>query len=358
MRRNFLPFFLLLTVAACCSAQQFTNSGKFATSRQGLHGVQADESETIPPPGGPLPPSSFPSIAEAVTPEIQTLARGLENDPKRIFDFVHDHIRHVLYFGSKKGAHLTLLERSGNDFDQCALLVALLRTAGFSPTYHFGLLKMPYESSDHNDIRHWFGLSLTNTDYSTTQLRVGTLLEDRGYPTWFSFADNNSFAFHRVWVTLTVGSNTYFLDPAFKVSEPILSVIDLPTAMGLDTNALMTVASGTATADYVQNLSEAPLRNKLRDYTTNLLTSLQSNYPNASVEQIISGTQIIPSTSSALSQSLAFPTYDHGGQLQAVAWDNEPTNLMSQLAISFAGTNAHWCCASEADRKVGESPTR
>ncbi len=44
------------------------------------------------------------AIAEAVTPEIQALANGLENNPVRIFDYVHDHIRHVLYFGSKKGS--------------------------------------------------------------------------------------------------------------------------------------------------------------------------------------------------------------------------------------------------------------
>ena len=57
----------------------------------------------------------------------------------RIFDYVHDHIRHVLYFGSKKGAELTLFERSGNDFDQCALLVALLQAAGYSRAgYQFG----------------------------------------------------------------------------------------------------------------------------------------------------------------------------------------------------------------------------
>ena len=72
------------------------------------------------------------SIAETITPEIQALARGLENDPVRMFNYVHDHIRHVFYFGSKKGAELTLLEKSGNDFDQCALLVALLRAGGYT----------------------------------------------------------------------------------------------------------------------------------------------------------------------------------------------------------------------------------
>ena len=96
-----------------------------------------------------------PEIAEAITPEIQALARGLENDPVRIFNYVHDHIRHVLYFGSKKGAELTLLERSGNDFDQCALLVSLLRASGnTNVSYEFGMLKMPYDSGDTNDVHH------------------------------------------------------------------------------------------------------------------------------------------------------------------------------------------------------------
>src|SRR5207248_9750723 len=101
-------------------------------------------------------------IAEAITPDIAALARGLENDPLRIFNYVHDHIRYVLYFGSKKGAQLTLLEKSGNDFDQCALLVALLRAAGFTNTgysagYEFGPMSLPYDSADHQDLHHWLG---------------------------------------------------------------------------------------------------------------------------------------------------------------------------------------------------------
>ncbi|MEI6196299.1 MAG: hypothetical protein WCS42_18425, partial [Verrucomicrobiota bacterium] len=53
-------------------------------------------------------------VAEVITPQIQSLADGLQHDPQRIFDYVHDQIRFVLYFGSKKGAQLTLLEKSGN----------------------------------------------------------------------------------------------------------------------------------------------------------------------------------------------------------------------------------------------------
>src|SRR5207249_12199073 len=118
--------------------------------------------------------------------------------------------------------------------------------------------------------------------------------------------------------------------------------IDLHSATGLDTNALFTVADGSNTADYVQNLKEATVRDKLRDYTTNLLGYLQINLPNALVEQVLGGQQIVSSVGTPLSQSRPFPVYTYGGQLPLVAWDNEPSSLMSKFSISFASTNYQW----------------
>src|SRR5205814_3082382 len=130
-------------------------------------------------------------IAEAITPEIQALARGLENDPLRIFTYVHDHIRYVLYFGSKKGAQLSLLEKSGNDFDQCALLVALLRAAGYSSAaYQFGWMGIPYNATNgtHNDLQHLLGLTQVNTNWLSTSNYLDYLFWTvRGYPTYYVF---------------------------------------------------------------------------------------------------------------------------------------------------------------------------
>ena len=285
---------------------------------------------------------SNPLVAETITPDIQSLARGLGNDPVKIFNYVHDNIRQVFYFGSKKGAELTLLEKSGNDFDQCALLVALLRQAGYSPGYDFGVMKMPYDATDgtHNDLHHWLGLSLVNTNWTATLDYFSHLFGTRGYPYLGNiYGDNNTLGMQRVWVTLTIGSTNYLLDPAFKVSEPT-NGINLASAMGFSSNAVMTAAGGTDTANYVTNLNEASLRSALTGYTTNLLNYIQSNYPNASVQQILGGQQIVPSTNTALSQSLLFsPDSTPFGMYQ---WDNEPTNLMSSLTITFAGTNYQW----------------
>jgi hypothetical protein len=156
------------------------------------------------------------AIAEEITPDIQTLADNLGGDPTRIFNYVHDQIRYVHYFGSKKGAELTLLERSGNDFDQCALLSALLQASGYSPTYQYAMLKMPYDNpTNHQDLKHWLGLSMLNTNWATTTLNYfGYLAGTRGTPVWYTFPpDTNTIALPRVWVALTIGGTNYYLEP-------------------------------------------------------------------------------------------------------------------------------------------------
>jgi len=93
---------------------------------------------------------------DLVTPEILSLAAGLKNDPIKIFQYVRNHIKYECYYGSKKGAHLTLLEGSGNDFDQAALLVALLRAAGQTASYEYGPCTFSY-----NQMVGWWGISGT-----------------------------------------------------------------------------------------------------------------------------------------------------------------------------------------------------
>lgn len=74
------------------------------------------------------------NFADQITPDIQALARGLQYDPLNIFHFVKNRVAYECYYGSKKGAHLTLMEMGGNDYDQSSLLVALLRASGYQPT--------------------------------------------------------------------------------------------------------------------------------------------------------------------------------------------------------------------------------
>lgn len=334
----------LFMATAVCGAQadnaEFTGGGMF---RNKIRCVPKETPPTLSTaaisaaPGGfsSMSMPSAPEIAEASTPEIEALARGLENDPKKIFDFVHDHIQYTHYFGSRKGAQLTLLERSGNDFDQCALLVALLRSAGYTANYSFSLVSMHYENADDQDFKHWIGLTMdesTKGADAVTSFAV-SVNDYCGFPYSDRYGSGDEIKLHRVWVQLSWNGTNYNLDPAFKVSEPIAG-IDLANAMGLDTNQLMSVAGGTNTADYVQSLNETNITNNLRDYTTNFLSYLQSNAPNSSVEDVIGGRDIVSSVGQPLDQALPFTVFSQ----YTLNWDNIPTNLMATLSITLDDT--------------------
>ena len=82
--------------------------------------------------------SSVGNEADIITPEIQALAENLNNDILAIHRYVTHNIKFEAYYGSKRGANLTLLEKRGNAHDQCSLLIALLRAAGHEANYIIG----------------------------------------------------------------------------------------------------------------------------------------------------------------------------------------------------------------------------
>src|SRR5579864_8823850 len=101
-----------LAIAAACSAQ-ISDPGWY-------NGPQRDTNSLSLPNGGSDPSTAsltagityalddlVPNMAEAITPLIQDVGGGL-NDPVAIYNYVHDNIQYVPYFGSKKGAQLTL----------------------------------------------------------------------------------------------------------------------------------------------------------------------------------------------------------------------------------------------------------
>ena len=260
---------------------------------------------------------------------------------------MHDQIRYVHYFGSKKGAELTLLERSGNDFDQCALLSALLQAAGFTNNnvgYQFGYMKIPYDNPDGTlrDLHHWLGLSLLNTNWTNTTTFFGWFLGTRGYgaPFYTFPGDTNDIAFQRLWVTFANNGVIYYLDPSFKVSEPIPG-INLSSAMGLNTGTLLTNAGGTNTGNYVSGLNESSLRGSLQNCNSNLLLYLSNNLPNATVAQVVGGQQIVSSTGLPLTNALTFPLYTNS-TYPFLNWSWQPTNFMSAFSISLGGSNQTW----------------
>lgn len=76
-----------------------------------------------------------------ITPEIAALAESLNWNPLNIYAWVSSNIETEWYWGSMKGAAETLRQKSGNDADQAALLIALMRAANFPARYVRGVIE-------------------------------------------------------------------------------------------------------------------------------------------------------------------------------------------------------------------------
>jgi RHS repeat-associated protein len=75
--------------------------------------------------------------------ELLAKAKDLGYDYVRIFEFVRNQVTTEWYAGSQKGALGVLRSLAGNDVDQAALLVALLRASGAPARYVSGVIELP-----------------------------------------------------------------------------------------------------------------------------------------------------------------------------------------------------------------------
>lgn len=256
--------------------------------------------------------------ATTITPEITELARALQHDPKLIYEYVRNNIDYVPYFGSLKGATLTYLDGSGNDFDQASLTIALLRASGYTASYEYGTMTLTRDY-----LVWWLG---TGTSWSV----IWHVLAYGGIP--IEIPNTSEAIITRVWVKANIDGTDYRFDPALKGYYETPK-IDIGAALNYNrTDLINEVSNGAAiTSDYVQNLNEAALSNKLAEYSSNLVSTIRSQYPNSTVEEIVSGRSIIETTLSEYQTSLPHPT-----TIEAT-WDNIPPEYTATVRIQHLG---------------------
>ena len=270
-------------------------------------------------PAEPEEPALIPlalSASESTDAEIMELAKSLDNDPLRIFNWVRNNIDYEHYYGQRKGAVLTFLEGSGNDLDQCTLLAELLEASGAVSDiqYRRGQHRMALTGNDGINVYDFLGLSQTPFPGQTYEEAFGQpnpvpisdeaaklllfpfdFLSNRGTPdngnTYFE--DYTSIAFYRFWLRVDIGGTIYELDPSFKTYERINGV-DLLAAAGYNRADLLNAANSISTdPNYALNLSESGIRSYLTGISQNILTELQNAYPDLSLAEIINGRRII-----------------------------------------------------------------
>ena len=265
-------------------------------------------------------PSDRTSCATVITPEISELARALQYDPLLIYDYVHNHIDYAAYFGSLKGATLTYMDASGNDFDQASLLIALLRASGYTASYEFGTMTIPVWK-----LSNWVGVGLS------WQI-VQRVFAWGGIPIDSGPNDDGEVEVVRVWVRAHIDGLDYFFDPSLKSYDYVLR-IDIGPALGYSREDLMAGVTDGATLadDYVQNLNEERLREMLVQYSSNLVHMLRTEYPNAAVEEIIGGRQIHHEKSVDYPDALPFPV------VREATWDEIPPQYTTTFRIEHQG---------------------
>src|SRR5258707_1035571 len=86
--------------------------------------------------------------------------------------------------------------------------------------------------------------------------------------------------------------------------------------------------------------TEASWRGTVAVTPTTPLTYTKNNSQNPDVKPILRGWHFAPADEFDFTNATTkFWIDDFGGQMPVLTWSNEPTNLMSTLAITFAGTN-------------------
>jgi len=323
---------------------------------------EAQEPAISAPLFGPLSLTSGGNDADKVTPEIEALARGLRDDPVKIFEYVHNFIRYEAYFGSKKGAHLTLLEGSGNEHDQCSLLVALLRAADLDPTYKYGpcrfssLQMTAWLGIDNNSFSHFTDAQMLAYYYpgggapasfpSTYQREILTVYEflnPRGYPyvDAFSSAGTTFFSIPHVWVELD-GKQ---LSPSFKYST-VRDGIDLEAATSYSRSEVLGNVGGATSSDgaqWVSGLSYSALANRLGVYTDHFIQSVKTNHDSRHADRITESVAINRESYSNLDprsgtnlggiKSIFPDVFAAGEWLPFETWSAIPVAHMSKLEI-------------------------
>ncbi len=120
-------------------------------ARLELHGNPVTD---LSPLAGKLLRVDLPDNGADGAQTVAELALALHKLPLAIYEYVLNNFEYQPYAGAKKGPQAMLETRAGNDWDQAALLAALLNEAGIATQYVSGKIEAPIET-----VMQWLGVT-------------------------------------------------------------------------------------------------------------------------------------------------------------------------------------------------------
>ena len=264
-----LVFRLLILSAIALCEMAYANDPAFIPGRkvETADPVAPDDWFESDGGGDPLPLGVNTNEVQ-ITPEIQSLARALDNDPRKIYEYVLNNVEYTPLFGARNGATATLLSKRGNDLDQSALLIALLKAANPASDAHYVEAQTSYEKSF---LARMLGINDDQVLSHLGNCRIPAISQSGVFIKMYHY-----------WVETTIGGTNYVLDAAFKEYDAT-DAIDLLSIAGYSrTQFLSRATSGaTVTANSIRNANEANIRADLATYGSNLVGHIRANYPKA-----------------------------------------------------------------------------
>lgn len=276
--------------------------------------------------GGDTAPAGPASIAE--------LSRALRNDPDLIYEYVRNYIEYYPIWGVQKGAVGALLDHQGTAFDQAALMVALLRQAGYAANYVKGRIQLTAAQ-----VRDWLGVDTSNVCavlnlFANGQVPVASVVATQPGSCPGSTAGLVSLKLEHVWVKAVIGGVAYYFDPSFK-PHTLRPGINLAAASGYEASSYLTQArsGATITADYVQGINRAGIRANLSAYAANLANYLRTNVPAGTLDEVVGGMVIVPHSGSLRQTDLPY----RDASVAVTEWAEIPASYKPTLRILYQG---------------------
>jgi hypothetical protein len=249
-------------------------------------------------------------------PELVALSRALKGDPDLIYQYVRNNIQTVWEYGLQKGALGASIDKSGTAFDQAMLMVELLRQAGFTATYEVGTITLTgAQFTAWSDVADATAACQLLSGGGIPAIVNGTTSATCAYGTGTAIS---TVTLSHAWVKVNIpgascAANCLF-DPAYK-SYRWLAGINLFAATGLTagvplstatnmTSGYTTGTDATLHVPFAQTFTAAALGALLQDYSTSLLTYMQTNNLNGlEMEDLVSGGVVVPAPTASLRQT-------------------------------------------------------
>ncbi len=258
----------------------------------GLPGFRLSVQQTLTAPGSADVATVYGSpaspTATAPSARITALARSLENDPDRIYQFVYNTILFEPQFGLHKGADGVLLDGSGGSFDQSQLMAELLRASGYQARFVLGQVNL--SGADAKSI-----LRVDNAKQACLLLAAaGTPATVNGATDCGTMSgDVSSVAMLHLWVEANIGGTWYAFDPSLKTNTKVAG-LDLWTAAGTSRSAAWNnVSSGVSVSGGALNgVSATNIQNDVAGYATTLQNALITDHSGRTLKQLAGGWEV------------------------------------------------------------------